>query len=464
MTDEHNAPGDGRVSLDQLLALMSSGEVDNVVCAAPDPYGRLVGKRLTPHAFRTLAVDGEGINASTFVFAVDLEMNPIELPVSNIESGYPDFRLVPDLSTLRRVPWEPNSVVALCDAYEADSDDLIAVAPRSILRAQVERARQAGIETMFASELEFYLSRTPPNEAWDRGYRDLEMLSNYRSDYQMIQSGRDDWIIGQIRNGLTAFGVPVESSKPEWGLGQQELTLDYTTALEMADRHVLFKHGVKELATRAGLTTTFMAKPKIDEVGSSCHLHMSLWSPESGEPLCWNASTRGMSSVFGSFVGGLVDHVLELGVLLAPTINSYKRFLPEQFAGTAVAVGHDNRSCAFRLVGQGPSYRVENRIPGADVNPYYAYSAMIIAGLAGIDAERPAPEVFTGNAWEDASLPVMWSAMHQAVAAFGESALAADAFGPDVYEHLLLTAQKELIAFESGCVTDWETLRYYERV
>ncbi len=454
----------GRISLDELLGLLSAGEVDTVMCAAPDPYGRLVGKRLTAHAFRALCVDGEGVNASTFVFAVDLDMNPIELPVSNLENGYVDFRLVPDMSTLRRVPWEPRTVVALCDAYLSDSDELLPIAPRSILRAQVERAAARGIAVKFASELEFFLARTSPNEAWQRGYRDLDMLSNYRSDYQMLQSGRDEWFIAQLRNDLTEFGVPIESSKPEWGLGQQEVTLDYTTALEMADRHVLFKHAVKELAHRAGMTTTFMAKPKIDEVGSSCHLHMSLWSADGDEPLDWNASAGGMSPLFGSFVSGMVEHVLELGLLLAPTVNSYKRFLPEQFAGTAIAVGHDNRSCAFRLVGHGPSYRVENRIPGADVNPYYAYSASIIAGLSGIERSLPAPTVHRGNAWNDPTLRSMWSAMHQAVDAFGRSDVAESAFGPEVYEHLLLTAQKEVQAFESGCVTDWETVRYYERV
>lgn len=454
----------GRISLDELVTLLGAGKVNNVMCATPDPYGRLVGKRLTAQAFRTLCLDGEGVNASSFVFAVDLDMNPIELPVANLENGYPDFRLVPDMGTLRRVPWEPATVVVLCDAYLSESDELLEIAPRSILRTQIQRAQDAGLSMKFASELEFFLSRTSPNEAWARGYRDLEMLSNYRSDYQMTQSGRDEWFIAQLRNGLNDFGVPIESSKPEWGLGQQEVTLDYTTALEMADRHVLFKYAVKELAARNGMTTTFMAKPRIDEVGSSCHLHMSLWSPDDDLPLCWDPVAGGMSALFGSFVSGLAEHALELGVLLAPTVNSYKRFRPEQFAGSAIAVGHDNRSCAFRLVGHGPSYRVENRIPGADTNPYYAYSACIIAGLSGIARGLPAPIVRTGNAWSDPSVPSMWSAMHQSVRAFEQSSLALESFGPTVFEHLLLTVQKELGAFESGCVTDWETIRYYERV
>jgi glutamine synthetase len=454
---------DGLIDLDALLALGAAGDLDTVMCAAPDPYGRLVGKRLTLPAFRRLCVDGEGVNASTFVFAVDLEMNPLELPLSNLQNGYVDCRLVPDLTTLRRVPWEPRTAVVLCDAYEAESDVLVPVAPRSVLRAQVERARRAGVVAKFASELEFYLASTAPREAFARGYRDLEMLSDYRSDYQMGQAGRDEWFVAQVRNHLSAFGVPVESSKPEWGLGQQEITLDYTTALEMADRHVLFKHGVKELAARAGLTTTFMAKPRIDEVGSSCHLHMSLWSEED-RPLSWDAAEGGMSKLFGGFVAGLLEHTLELGLLVAPTVNSYKRFLPEQFAGTAIAAGHDNRSCAFRLVGHGPSYRVENRIPGADVNPYHAYAAMLAAGLSGVTRALPAPPVRTGNAWDDPDVPAMWSAMHAAVDAFAGSALAVEAFGADVHEHLLLTGRAEVRAFESGCVTDWETVRYYERV
>jgi len=454
---------DTRLALEEVRQLLRRGDVDTVMCATPDPYGRLVGKRLTAKAFEDLCVAGEGVNSSTFIFAVDLEMNPIELPVSNIENGYVDFRLVPDVETFRRIPWEPTTVVAVCDAFEAESDELLAVAPRSILRQQIDRAQQAGIVMKFASELEFFLARTAPNDAWARGYRDLEMLSNYRSDYQMQQSGRDDWFIRELRNGMNGFGIPIESSKPEWGLGQQEVTLDYTTALEMADRHVLFKFGVKDLAYRHNMTCTFMAKPLIDEVGSSCHLHMSLWSG-ADEPLCWDANTGGLSPLFGSFVAGLLDHSLELGYLLAPTVNSYKRFLPDQFAGTAIALGFDNRSCAFRLVGHGPSFRVENRIPGADVNPYYAYSATIIAGLAGITKQSAAPVIHQGNAWADSSLASMWSAMHQAVEAFEGSTLAREGFGAQVYEHLLLTGQKELRAFESGCVTDWERLRYYERV
>jgi len=452
------------IDLDRFEELVSAGEVDTVVCAAPDPYGRLVGKRLTIGAFRTLCLEGEGVNASSFVFAVDLEMNPLDLPVSNAENGWVDIRLVPDLTTMRRVPWEPTSLFVICDAHEGESDALLAVAPRTILKEQIARAEAQGLAFKFASELEFFLAAVSPEEAWKAEYRNLQMLSNYRSDYQVLQGGRDEWFIRQIRQLMPEFGVAVESSKPEWGLGQQEVTLDYCETLEMADRHVLFKHGIKELAQRADLTVTFMAKPGIEEVGSSCHLHVSMWDAVDGSPLSWSEENGGMSARFGSFVAGQLANAVDLGLLFAPTVNSYKRFLPDQFAGTAIALGHDNRSCAFRLVGRGPSFRVENRIPGADVNPYYAYSATIAAGLAGLEASDPIPTVSSGNAWENDSFEVMTSSLHSSVERFAHSKLAREAFGDEVFEHLHASADAELRAFESGAVTDWEVKRYYERV
>jgi glutamine synthetase len=452
------------MDLDEFEKLAAAGEITTVICAAPDPYGRLVGKRLTISAFRTLGLHGNGINASSFIFAVDLEMNPLDLPVSNAANGWVDIRLVPDLSTLRRVPWEPTAALVVCDAYHMDSDEPLAVAPRTILRNQIDRAAQQGLSFKFASELEFYLSATPPRQAWELGYQNLKMMSDYRSDYQMIQAARDDWFIERIRNQMPDFGVPIESSKPEWGLGQQEVTLDYCDTLEMADRHVLFKYGVKQLANSADLTVTFMAKPKIDEVGSSCHLHVSMWSTESDQPLCWCPDRHGMSDTFGAFVAGQLRHAVEMSLMFGPTVNSYKRFQPDQFAGTAIALGMDNRSCAFRLVGNGPSFRVENRIPGADVNPYYAYAATIAAGLDGIDNNLSTPDIFDGNAWTHADVVTVPTSLHRSLDLFAESKMARTAFGDEVFDHLLASAQNELEAFDSHTVTDWESRRYYERV
>lgn len=459
MTDEST-----RLDLDQFERLAATGEINTVVCATPDPYGRLVGKRLTISAFRSLGLSGAGINASSFIFAVDLEMNPLDLPVSNAANGWADIRLVPDLTTMRRVPWEPHVALVICDAYESQSDTMLSVAPRTILRRQIEQAREHGLTFKFASELEFFLAATPPRQAWELSYQNLKMLSDYRSDYQMIQSSRDDWFIERIRNQMPEFGVSVESSKPEWGLGQQEVTLDYCDTLEMADRHVLFKYGVKQLAHTADLTVTFMAKPKIDEVGSSCHLHVSMWSTDD-QPLSWSAEPAGgMSEKFGAFVAGQLIHAADMTLLLAPTINSYKRFQPDQFAGTAIALGADNRSCAFRLVGAGQSFRVENRIPGGDVNPYYAYSATIAAGLDGITRELPAPAIFDGNAWTGTDVPIVPTSLHEALRLFEECKVARAAFGDDVFDHLLSSSRSELVAFDSHTVTDWEMRRYYERV
>lgn len=453
-----------RLTLDELEELARTGEIHTVVCATPDPYGRFVGKRLTINAFRELGLSGSGINASSFIFAVDLEMNPLNLPVSNAANGWADIRLVPDLTTMRRVPWEPHVALVICDAYEADSDTLLSVAPRTILRHQIERAEQHGVRFKFASELEFFLSVTPPRQAWELGYQNLKMLSDYRSDYQMVQSSRDDWFIEQIRNQMPGFGVPIESSKPEWGLGQQEITLDYCDTLEMADRHVLFKYGVKQLAHAADLTVTFMAKPKIDEVGSSCHLHVSVWSTDD-DSLCWSDQPAGgMSDKFGAFVAGQLAHAADITLMFAPTINSYKRFQPDQFAGTAIALGNDNRSCAFRLVGSGPSYRVENRIPGGDVNPYYAYSATIAAGLDGVERQLPVPAIFDGNAWTGDDIAVVPTSLHEALRRFSECKMARAAFGDEVFDHLLASSHSELVAFDSHTVTDWEMRRYYERV
>jgi glutamine synthetase len=284
-------------------------------------------------------------------------------------------------------------------------------------------------------------------------------------DYSILQSARDDWFIRLLRNGLDRFGIPVESSKTEWGLGQQEITIDYAPALQMADYHALFKHSVKQLAAAAGMTASFMAKPGMNEVGSSCHIHASLWSAATGEPLDWEPAAPGhLSDRFGQFVAGQIGCARELGLLWAPTVNSYKRYVPNAFAGTALVVGLDNRSCGFRLVGEGPAFRVENRIPGADVNPYHAFAATIAAGLDGIDHQLPAPPIYLGDAYSDPSLTCMTTTMHDSVREFRDSGLARKAFGDEVHAHLTAFFATELARFEHAAVTDWEISRYFERI
>ena len=360
MTDTNSA----LLDLDQFDQLSRAGEINTVVCATPDPYGRLVGKRLTVQAFRALGLEGTGINASSFVFAVDIEMNPLNLPVSNAANGWADIRLVPDLTTMRRVPWEPNAALVICDAYNADSDTLLSVAPRTILRTQIERAEQEGLTFKFASELEFYLAATPPREAWDLGYQNLKMLSDYRSDYQMVQACRDDWFIERIRNQMPDFGVPIESSKPEWGLGQQEVTLDYCSTLEMADRHVLFKYGIKQLAHNADLTVTFMAKPIIDEVGSSCHLHVSMWSADDQQSLCWSDAAA----------GGMSENVR---LVRRRPVDARHRHDPDVRANSELLQalsarpvrGHRDRSGQRQQVVRVPARRSRAVVPGGEPHP-----------------------------------------------------------------------------------------------
>jgi glutamine synthetase len=372
---------------------------------------------------------------------------------------------VPDLTTMRRIPWEPHAVMVLCDAYEEQSERLVAVAPRSILKAQLARAAGYDLEFRFASEIEFYLATALNAGADGAAVEDIARTSRHRMDYSILQSAQDEWFIRLVRNGLDRFGIPVESSKTEWGLGQQEITIEHAPALHMADYHVLFKHFVKQLAAAAGMTASFMAKPGIDEIGSSCHIHASLWSKAAGEPLDWEPAAPGhLSERFGQFVAGQISYARELGLLWAPTVNSYKRYLPNNFAGTALVVGHDNRSCGFRLVGEGSAFRVENRIPGADVNPYHAFAATIVAGLAGIDHRLPAPDVYRGDAYSDPTLTGMTTTMHESVQEFRHSSLARKAFGDEVHSHLAAFSAAELARFEHTTVTDWEVSRYFSRI
>src|SRR5262249_27450698 len=318
---------------------------------------------------------------------VDMDMDPRPgYELSSWHTGFSDFRMVPDLATFRLVPWLDATAVVICDAYEEEGDRLVDVAPRSILRRQVSRAAAAGLAVKMATELEFYLYRTPPAEAWWRRYHHLEPVSYYRADYHILASTRNDSFIEGIRRHMNAAGVEVEFSKSEWGLGQQEVNLRYTDALEMADRHVLYKTGVKEMSAEVGMAASFMAKPKIDDVGSSCHVHLSGWDEDGKRALVGGSGPGGLSGPFGHFLAGLVQHGRDLAVTLAPNINSYKRFQRNQFAGVNFAWGLDNRTCGLRVVGSGPSMRVEHRIPGADANPYMAIAALAAAGLAGMEA------------------------------------------------------------------------------
>jgi glutamine synthetase len=457
------------MDLDQQAAVekrLRDEGIETVLCVVPDLWGRLMGKRVTTESFLKTALRPEGLHASLYLFVVDMDMDPRPgYELSNWHTGFSDFRMVPDLSTFRLVPWLDATAVVICDAYEEEGDALVEVAPRSILRRQVERAAAAGLRFKMATELEFYLYRNSPADAWARRYLDLEPVTYYRADYHIMASTRNDGLIEAIRRHMNAAGIEVEFSKSEWGLGQQEVNLRYTDALEMADRHALYKNGVKEMAHRHEWSATFMAKPSIADIGSSCHIHASLWDgtgettrmPQAGAP-------HELSGPGRSFLAGLLEHTAELMWLFAPNVNSYKRFQSASFAPTVVAWGRDNRTCGYRVVGEGESLRVENRMPGADVNPYLSAAATVLAGLDGIERKLDCGDPYQGDAYSDRRLPTVPATLRDGLDEFARSPLAAAGLGEAVHEHLVNFGRQELEAFQHECVTDWERIRYFERI
>jgi glutamine synthetase len=454
----------GRRTLEELRAEIQSGEIATVLCAMPDLWGRLVGKRVTGKSFLETATQEEGLHASLYLFVVDMDMDPRPgYAMTSWEDGFRDCRLVPDLDTLRVIPWLDRTALAICDPYYEDSDEPVEVAPRTLLKRQLERYARLDMSLKCATELEFFLFTEDYRTAWTQRYRDLNPLSYYRSDYHILQSTKDEWLLQRLRDAMNRAGIEIEFSKSEWGLGQHEVNLRYTDALEMADRHVLYKTGIKEMVALAGLSASFMAKPFIDEIGSSCHIHCSLWDGAGESPLLPADGDR-QSELLGRFIAGQVAHGCELAVLFAPNVNSYKRFQPNEFAGTNLGWGHDNRTAGLRVVGEGPSLRVEHRVPGADVNPYLGIAAMAAAGLVGIDRELSPPAPLAGNACDDPTVPRMPRSLDEALARFQASDVAGQAFGHVAFDHLTNFFQQELDAFRHETVTDWELVRYFERV
>ncbi len=455
-----------RASLDadRLTTLIRGGEIDTVLVAFPDLQGRLMGKRVTGEFFLDVVVDGS-IEACNYLLAVDVDMTPLPgYRFANWDQGYGDVSAIPDLETLRLVPWLEKTALVLCDLVEEGTTTPVEVSPRQILRRQVARAAERGFLVNVGSELEFFLFRDTYEEAAAKGYRDLVPHSDWIEDYHILQTTKDEYLIRQIRNGMNAAGVPVEFSKGEAGRGQHEINTAYADALEMADRHTIYKNGAKEIAALNGRALTFMAKYSMDEVGSSCHIHSSLWSKNGKKSLMWDAKAPDhLSKPFRGWLAGLLHASRELSWLFAPYVNSYKRFLPDSWAPTAIAWGHDNRTCGLRLVGHGAGYRVESRIPGADANPYLAFAAVIAAGLYGIDHDLDLPDAFVGNAYEATDVPRIPSTLVEAIDLLRGSEVAAEAFGPDVHHHLLNTAEQEW-RLANSVVTDWELRRNFERI
>lgn len=451
------------LTVDQLSGLVDSGEVDTVLVVFPDLQGRLLGKRVRAgHFLDELPRSGGAVEACNYLLAVDVDMTVLEgFRYANWDRGYGDFVCRPDLSTLRLVPWLAGTALVMCDLEEPDGSP-VEVSPRRILRRQIERAEAAGYRIRCGTELEFFLFEESYRTAWRRGFRDLTPSSDYILDYHVLQTTRDEWFLREVRNAMAGAGLPVEFSKGEAGLGQHEINFRYADALACADHHTIYKNGIKEMAALRGCSVTFMAKPSIDDVGSSCHVHSSVWSADGATSLMPDETGHDLSPLFRNWLGGLVDTAAEFSWCWAPYVNSYKRYQSGSWAPTAIGWGRDNRTLGLRVVGHGPGMRVESRIPGADCNPYLALAATIAGGLHGIEAELDPGEPYVGNGYTS-DLPRIPRSLPEAIDRFRHSEVAADAFGEEVHWHLTHLATEEWEAF-CASVTDWELRRGFERL
>lgn len=445
--------------VDELERRVEEGELDTVVLAITDMQGRLQGKRCDARHFLDEVVPhaAEGCN---YLLAVDVDMRTVDgYALASWESGYGDFVLRPDLSTLRLTPWFPRTAICVADVEWQDGTP-VAPSPRQVLRRQLDRLADRGWNAFAGTELEFMVFRDTYEEAWSKAYRGLTPVNQYNVDYSILGTSRIEPLLQRIRNEMTAAGMSVESVKGECNFGQHEMAFLYSAALAKADEHAIFKTGAKEIAAQEGYSLTFMAK--FDErEGNSCHVHFSL-RDDDGQAVFAGNGPHGTSDVFRHFLAGQIAGLRELTLFLAPNINSYKRFVAGSFAPTAVAWGNDNRTCAFRIVGHGPSLRFECRVPGGDANPYLTIAALAAAGLHGIENELPLEPEFEGNAYVS-DKPRVPATMREATELFEQSALARAAFGDEVVDHYVNYARVEMAAFDSA-VTDWERYRVFERL
>lgn len=451
----------GMLDLESLTQAVADGTIDTVIVAFTDHYGRLMGKRCDADFFVD-EIATNGTHGCDYLLTVDIDMEPIEgFAYANWERGYGDFHLVPDMQTLRRAAWAERTALVLCDVHSPEHD-LVAVAPRSILRRQIDRAHALGFSAKAASELEFFIFEQTYHDAARSDHHGLTRAGWYNEDYDLLHGGRHEPYVGAARRMLRASGIPVETSKGEAAQGQHELNIRFADVGSMSDRHTVMKHAMKALADRHDCSITFMAKPIEAEPGSSCHIHLSLWDGD-GAANVFSTEADEQSDEFRWFLGGWMRHLPELMALFAPTINSYKRFVAESWAPTRNAWSLDNRTAGFRIVGTGAARRIECRIAGGDANPYLAYSAALAAGLDGIENRIEPPPMLSGNAYDSAEEADLPPTLRDAVRAFEASTFARSAFGDEVVDHYVHWWRSEIAAFDSA-VTDWEVRRYFERI
>jgi glutamine synthetase len=454
----------GMLTQRDLADLVERGEIETVLAVFPDMYGRLMGKRINATYFLD-EVAGHGMHACDYLLACDMEMDVIPgYKYTSWETGYGDFHCVPDLATLRRATWLPGTALVLCDLFD-QHENPVEVSPRRMLQRQLARAREAGFTVMGGTEIELYVFDDSFAEARAKNFHDLRPMGTYNEDYHILQGTKEEELVGAIRRHLDQSGVPVENSKGEAGLGQQEINLRYSEALTQADRNVIYKHAAKEIAWAQGRSVTFMAKWDEKHTGSSAHVHISLWGADGGGNQFPGDRPTGpveASDTFRWFLGGWIKHARAFSAFYAPYVASYKRYQARSWAPTAIAWSYDNRTAGFRVVGRGPSLRIECRIPGADANPYIVYAAALAAGLDGIKNRIEPPDVFQGDLYAARELPRVPETLREAIAELERSDLAREAFGEDVTEHYLHFLRTEQRKFDE-VVTCWERARYFER-
>ncbi len=452
----------GLLTLEDLRVAVDVGEIDTVIMAQIDMQGRLMGKRF--HARHFLDAGVHETHSCNYLLTVDQEMEPVPgYRSASWEQGYGDYMMKPDLATLRRIPWAEGAALVICDILDHHGHHEIAVSPRAILKAQQARLAERGMTAMMASELEFYLFRESYEAVRDAGYRGMTPVSPYNEDYHIFTTARAEGVMRALRNALFGAGIGVENSKGEAWAGQHEINVKYGTALVAADTHVLVKEATKEIALAMGHAATFMAKYADAPAGSSCHIHQSLWSSEGAPLFLDEGAAHGMSATMQSYVAGLLTYASDVTLFLAPNINSYKRYVAATFAPTKAVWSRDNRTAGYRLVGEGSkAIRMENRVGGADLNPYLAFAAQIAAGLAGIEEGLTLEPEFTGDAYADESIRRIPATLRDAADAAEGSAMLRAAMGDDVVDHYVHAARWE-VAEHDRRVTDWEIERGFER-
>ncbi|MFI5281864.1 MAG: glutamine synthetase family protein [Candidatus Dormibacterales bacterium] len=446
--------GAAPLTVEALERAVGNRSVDTVVVALADMEGRLVGKRVTGRHFLESTIS-HGAESCEYLLATDMDMSPQQgYGLAGWNRGFADFELKVDLSTLRLLPWQPGTALVLADANRA-SGAPIEVSPRQILRRQIEKLKARSLTAVVGTELEFMIFRGTYRDAWDSGYRNLVKATAYSVDYALMDSTGIEPLVRRIRNSMEGAGMNVQSSKGECNDGQHEINFHHGEAIRVCDDASIYKFGAKEIAAQEGVAITFMAKFDRRE-GNSCHVHLSLAGADGANLFAKD------HLMFERFLAGQLACLRELTLLFAPQINSYKRYVPGMFAPTAVAWGQDNRTCAMRVIGHGPGLHIENRLPGADVNPYLAAAAMIAAGLHGLDEKLKLEPATDGSAYEG-DRPRVPHTMRAARDLFAASDVARQAFGDEVVDHYAHRADIELAAFESS-ITDWERFRGFERL